>query len=303
MDLLTDILRVLDLRGTVYFRAEFRAPWGMDIAGGEFANFHLVVDGNCWLRLEGSLHELQPGDVVLLPHGTRHSLLHLPDGPAVPAPEFLEDVRYSATTPVYGGEGEGTTLICGHFSLDQAGSHPLFSGLPSLLRLSATEGASAQWVTTATELAAAESRTEKLGSTAVVDRIAELLLIQILRGSVESGALSETFMAALADPELRPSLELIHSSPAFPWTLETLCERVHMSRTKFTERFRKATGLAPIQYLTLWRMQRARQDLIASPEATISTVAERVGYSSEFAFSKAFKRIYGHAPAAARRTR
>jgi len=301
VDLLTDILRVLELRGTLYFQAEFRAPWGMDIAGGEFANFHLVTAGRCWLRVGGETVELGPGDVAMLPHGDRHALLHAPDGRPVPAPEVLAAERREAGGPVYGGGGPGTTLICGHFELDRAGAHPLFAGLPALLRLEAAAGARAAWVATATRLAAAESRASEPGSTAVVDRLAELLLIQLLRAALDAGSLPDSFLAALADPELQPSLEAIHANPAHPWTLESLSRAACMSRSKFAERFRRATGLAPIQYLTLWRMQRARRRLQTFPEESVVSIAESVGYRSEFAFAKAFKRTFGQGPGAARR--
>jgi len=301
VDLLTDILRMLELRGTVYFQAEFRAPWGMDIAGGEFANFHLVTAGHCWLRVGDELCKLAPGDVAVLPHGDRHALLDAPNRQPLPAPEVLAGERREDSGLVYGGGGVGTTLICGHFELDRAGEHPLFAGLPALLRLEAADGERAVWVTTATELAAAESRASQPGSTAVVDRLAELLLIQILRTAMEAGSLPESFLAALADPQLLPSLEAIHAHPDHPWTLESLSRAAHMSRTTFAQRFRRATGLAPIQYLTLWRMQRARRRLLTFPEESLAHVARSVGYASEFAFAKAFKRTFGQGPGTTRR--
>ena len=142
MDVLSDILSTLRLRGTVYFEADFRAPWGMDMKGGAVANFHLVVEGCCWLRGPGDsgLRTLHKGDLVVLPHGDRHALLHAPDAEAKPAEAVVDlSCDSSRARPEYGGDGDATTLICGHFAYERAGMHPLIEALPSVIHLASDQ--------------------------------------------------------------------------------------------------------------------------------------------------------------------
>ncbi len=303
MDVLTDVLRALHLRGTVYFHARFCAPWGMEITPPRVANFHIVVSGKAWLRCEAKPEgvSLDPGSVVVFPHGARHSLADSADGAVQPAEQFLASGRASEDgRKIFGGEGTTTSMICGHFAHDESPSHPLLSTLPELIHLRAGDLADPQWMRTATELAAAESQSAQQGSTAVVDRLAEVLLIQLLRAYTASETPAPGFLAALGDPMLAKVLGGIHAEPAYPWSLLELASRGGVSKTVLSERFNARVGLSPMRYVQLWRMQRAR-DLLVETQRTLADIAEAVGYESEWAFAKAFKRVFGVGPGAARR--
>ena len=301
MDVLSDILTTLRLRGTVYFQADFRAPWGMDIKGGAMANFHLVVHGSCWLRGPGQqgLQELHQGDLVVVSHGDRHALLHSPDSAALPAESVIGVENESGPRPIYGGRGTATTLICGHYEYDRAGMHPLLRALPALIHLRREQ--QTEWIATASQLTVLESNSTEDGCGAVVDRLAEVLLIQVIRAYAAKLTDQKGFLAALAEPTVAAALSLLHEEPARSWQLADLASACGVSRTIIVERFKQTLGVAPIQYLTEWRMHKAREYLMTS-DASVAQVAERVGYASEWSFSKAFNRVFGEGPGAARRT-
>ena len=303
MDILSDVLRALRLKGTIYFQADFCAPWGMDIKGGAIANFHLVVAGTCWLRWEGSPAPLpiSEGELILFPHGHRHALVHVADGAAPPAEQLLAaDRTQDGTRKIYGGEGQATNLICGHFEYDREGRHPLFASLPPLIHLKSRDTSEAGWLETASRLAVMESGSQLKGSGAVVDRLAEVMLIQTLRAYAERLSEPEGFLAALADHALSSALALIHNHPEQQWSVNDLARRTGVSRSVFAERFKTMLGTSPMQYLTLWRMQKARE-LLQSEDHAVAEVAEAVGYQSEWAFARAFKRVFGMGPGAMRR--
>jgi AraC-like DNA-binding protein len=302
---LTDILRSLRLTGTVYFQADFGAPWGMSLRGGELANFHIVVRGRCWVRPAPTADAipLEEGDLVVFPHGDSHDLLNDVGAEVVPAQRLVgiegrqgESERRAAGP--YGGRGERTTLICGHFEYDQRVAHPLFAALPPMIHLRAPS--TSPWVRTAAGLTAQEASAGQPGSGAIVDRLAEVLLMQILRAHVETLDDPATFLASLTDPAVAGALAEIHAAPEAQWTLASLARTVGMSRSGFAEHFKSRCGLSPMSYLTQWRMLRGRE-LLWTTSLTMAEVAARVGYHSEFAFAKAFKRTFGEAPGAVRR--
>ncbi len=302
MDVLTDILSTLRLRGTVYFQADFCAPWGMDIKGGQVANFHLIVDGNCWLQGPDSSPPvaLQKGDLVVLVHGDRHALLHAPGADAPPAESVIQSPGGRGERQIYGGSGDPTTLICGHYEYDRTGIHPLIHALPPLIHL--RKDHQTEWIATASRLAVAESNSRKDGAGAVVNRLAEVLFIQLIRAYAEQANDRRGFLAGLAEPVLAKALALLHQHPERQWTLVELATTCGVSRTKLSDRFQRVLDMAPIQYLTEWRMHKARE-LLISENSSVSRVAEQVGYSSEWSFSKAYKRVFGEGPGATRGVR
>ena len=299
MDVLTDVLTTLRLRGTVYFQADFGAPWGMDIKGGAVANFHLVVQGSCWLRgpVRQEVRKLHQGDMVVLAHGDRHALLHTPDADAPPAESVISNEKKRNRGPEFGGEGDITRLICGHYEYERAGQHHLLRALPPLIHLSNDQ--QTDWIATAAELAAEESTSLLEGSGAVVDRLAEILFIQVVRAYAKTLPEEESFLTALTDPILAKALSLLHQEPARAWQLDELAQICGVSRTKLGDRFKHTLGIAPMQYLTEWRMYKAREYL-TSANSSIAQVAAQVGYASEFSFSKAYKRVFGETPGSAR---
>ena len=302
-DVLTDILRSVRLRGTVYFEAAFRAPWGMEIKGGRVANFHIVVDGRCWMRIPSLDVTLTvaPGDLVFLPHGTTHFLTDRPDRNAIPADQLLATgPDPTSPQPVYGGTGPATRLICGHFERDPGSRHPLFTGLPPLIHIAAGDDPAGNWIQAAAGLLVVESRSQGAGARAVVDRMAEALLLKVLRTYADTTPGGTGFLTALADAGLQRAIESMHREPGRAWTLEALALEAGMSRTALAVRFRQAVGTSPIRYLAEWRMLKAR-DLLLTTDLTLAAIADRSGYRSEFAFARAFKRIHGLPPGAVRR--
>jgi AraC family transcriptional activator of mtrCDE len=273
-DVLAKALEAIRLRGTVYFKADFRAPWDMSIPSKEIAAFHVVAAGECWLRVDGAKpHRLRAGDIAMLPHGTAHELVH---------------------------EASLTTLVCGHFEYDHRGLHPFFRSLPTLIHIPANDAEQSSWLEAAGRLAAAESSSKNRGASAVVDRLAEALLLSTLRLYLEHERAPQGFVAAAKDPQIGLALAEIHDQPQRDWTLAELAKTAGLSRTVFASRFRDLVGDTPMRYLSRWRMLTAR-DLLEEAHLSTAEVAERVGYRSEFAFAKAFKRAFGKGPGQYRR--
>jgi AraC-like DNA-binding protein len=287
----------------VYFKADFCSPWGMAVPAKEVAAFHLVVAGACWLRVGGSApRALGPGHVVLFPRGRAHALSHPREAEAWPAEEVVGRLSEGSSGLRFGeAGGETTRLVCGHFSYQGEGLHPFFTTLPEVLEVQLPQGEQASWLTAAAELAAAESASAERGAAVVVDRLAETLLLQTLRVFLATNPHAQGFLAAVEDPALGRALASIHASCQRSWTVEELARESGISRSSFAERFKTQVGESPMRYLARWRMIRARE-LLADPSLTASAVAGRVGYASEFAFSRAFKRIWGQGPGALRRS-
>lgn len=297
VDILAEALEALKLKGTVYFEADFRAPWGMAIPANQVAAFHIVAAGACWLRLSGREPvEMSAGDIALLPHGNAHELKHAREAETLPAEEVLEKM---ATEPL-GGSGTKTSLICGHFAYEHKALHPFFESLPDVVHVGA-DGERASWLATASRLAAAESAAGQRGASAVVDRLAEALLMQTLRVFFDRSPESSGFIAAMRDPNLGRALSALHGDVARDWSLDDLARRAGLSRSSFADRFRQLVGESPMKYLARWRMLEARE-LLRDPALSIAAVASRVGYHSEFAFSRTFKRFHGDSPGTARRS-
>lgn len=301
VDVLASTLEALRLRGTIYFQADFRAPWGMALPSGDVAAFHVVAHGSCWLRTGSDTRPLGKGDIVLLPHGTAHELAHAADAEARPAAELLNEPPTTRPTLAYGGSGSATALVCGHFEYDRSALHPFFRTLPDLVHISASDQEQASWLATASRLAATESSSGQRGASAVVDRLAEALLMQTLRLFLDSSAEPRGFLAAIHDPSIGQSLSSIHGDPARDWSLAELASVAALSRSAFSSRFRNLVGESPMRYLANWRMLVARE-LLGSAALSVAQVAGRVGYQSEFSFAKAFKRHHGVGPGAVRRS-
>jgi AraC-like DNA-binding protein len=303
MDVLSDILGSLRLGGGVRFRCELSAPWGMAMPSSPAAEFHVIVRGSCWLRVPGREEPiaLQGGDVVAFLHGGAHRLVDAPEHEARPIGEILEGQSLEHYGPVtHGGGGLPATVLCGYFEFDRDSLHPLVAALPSFIHLRGTETSEFAWLQTALNFMIHETRTARPGADAVVSRLAGVLFVQIVRAYIEQSRSPPAMLAALADKQIAAALALMHEAPGEAWTLEALARRAGMSRSAFAARFLQLAGHTPMQYLTLWRMQLARRLLSESALSTAS-IAERVGYQAEAAFSKAFKKLVGVGPGAYRR--
>lgn len=303
MDVLSDILQSIHLGGGVYFRCEFSAPWGMDIKRTALPEFHVIVRGACWLRMKGLRNPLalHGGDVVAFPHCDAHAILDSPDGKPVPAEKIIEGQSLENYGPVrYGGRGLPVTMLCGYFRFDQDRRHPFIAALPSLMHIRAIDSHDFAWLHTTLNFMIQETHAARSGNEAVVNRLAEVLFIQMVRAHVQQSRTPTGLLAALADKQIGAALGHIHQAPAQPWTLAELAERAGMSRSAFAARFNALVEQTPMKYLTFWRMQKAKE-LLHDKGLSTAAVAERVGYQSEAAFSRVFKRATGIGPGAYRR--
>jgi AraC-like DNA-binding protein len=301
-DVLTDVLASLRLRGRLFCRSELSAPWSLALPASELAHFHVIERGGGWLRLEGEerSYPLAAGDLIVLPHGQAYTLSDSPKTEPVPLASLVQQPGGVCALLKHGGDGPATAMICGSFQFEGRERHPLLSLLPPLIHIPGDQGRSAEWLDLTMRFLAHEARHPRPGSETLVTRLTDVLFVQVVRawieGQPEGGG---GWLGALRDRQIGASLGMIHREPQRAWSVATLAAAVGMSRSAFAARFRALVGEAPLAYLTRWRMHLAT-GLLRGKGLTLFEVAGRVGYESEAAFSKAFKRQLGMAPGAFR---
>ncbi|MGK5551487.1 AraC family transcriptional regulator [Actinomadura kijaniata] len=305
MDVLSDALAAMRTGRTRSARTEVRAPWGLRFPETTGTTFHVVLQGSCLLLAGGDAPplELGPGDVVFLRQGNAHALADAPDTPLT---DFVPE-RTAPSSPVgqvrVDGPGPQTTMVCGAYQLDRTRPHPLLGELPELVHLPARPGRHPE-LGRLVDLLAAELDRGRPGSDGIVPSLVDAMLLYILRAWVEERAAASPeasgWARALTDPAVGRALRAIHAGPDRPWTVAGLAALGGLSRSVFAQRFTALVGQPPMTYLTWWRMTSAGR-LLREPGASVRAVARRVGYTSEFAFAKAFKREFGLAPGAYRR--
>jgi AraC-like DNA-binding protein len=297
MDPLADVISVSKVRAALLARMRARDPWGIAIPDDGCMYAHAVTAGVCWLRIDGRPPiELMPGDVVLLPHGTAHELASGPTGPVQPYDELAQDPAGNGAIEL-DGPGAATRLICATYTHDRSVAHPLISLLPELIHVPAGGDGGADATEAVLRLLTAELAGRPPGSALVIDRLIDVLFVQLLRSWItEAGSAPDrSWIRALRHPDIMRALELFHGRPAEPWTLERVSAELHMSRATFARRFSDLVGEPPLTYLTRWRMELAASDLRETSDP-VSEIAHRVGYTSEYAFTRAFGRSRGTAP-------
>jgi AraC-like DNA-binding protein len=292
VDPLTEVLRDLRLASSFYAQSKLRAPWGLLFAVKDGPSFHVIVRGRCWLRINAERISLQTGDLVVLPHGDDHQLADTPEGPATPLIALpSERVGDNVALLSYGGDGEQALLICGGMRFAGPIVHPLLERLPQVLLLRSEEQRQTKtWLDATLTMLDAEALSLRPGSAAIMTRLADILVLQTIRAWLERDADRRPgWLGALGDPEIGRALAAIHRRAEEPWNVASLAAEVHLSRSVFSERFSKLVGTSPMRYLTRWRMYLA-SSWLHEEGMTLSEVAYRLGYSSEAAFSRAFKR-------------
>ena len=297
MDILTDWVRLTGMSGEILARSRMKAPWGMALQAGTEAMFHVVLEGACWLRVAGSPpRPLLQGDLVVLPTGPAHELVHAPDGVATPLRELL------ARPPLPPVKGPATTVVCGVWRFDASLAKPLLRGLPEIVHLPAARIASEPTLSSTLSLLTRELEQPGPGSEWLVPQLFDVLLVYLVRsGSADAGASSSGWLRALRDPALSSALSRMHAEPQAPWTVAALAREASLSRAAFARRFAEQVGEAPLSYLTRWRMGIGAR-LLRETDLPLAQIAARVGYDSEFSFSRAFKRSRGIPPNAFRRS-
>jgi AraC-like DNA-binding protein len=305
MDILSDILHSLHLSGSLWCRTEAKAPWAMQFDAADVSQFHFIRRGNCFFQMEGVAAPLPmaSGDLIVLPHGHAHVLSDHPKTKPIPLVALLNAHKSEEKAPlIIGGQGTPSTLLCGYFQFDRGDVHPLFSVLPTFIYFKGEESDSIPWLETTLNFIYSESGSEEPGSQTVITRLADILFIQIVRLYIAGlSEHSRGWLAGLKDHQISRALGYMHRSPEQPWTIDSLSEAVGMSRASFAARFKQIIGDSPFQYLTRWRMHKAA-GYLRDQDCTISETAERVGYRTEAAFSKVFKRYLGVAPGRYRRS-
>jgi AraC-like DNA-binding protein len=302
-DPLGEALHVLRMTGTFYSRCEFSAPWGLVLPPfPDSLMFHVVTAGRCWLEVEGEEPRLlEPGDLALVPHGEGHRLASEPGLPG----RGLFDMSSELLSERYeiirdGGGGAPVRLLCGTVRFDHPAAGQLVDLLPRVIVADSLDGLQVEWMQSTLRMIVAEARELRPGGEAVITRLADVLVIQAIRSWIERDATARTgWLAALRDPQVGRALTLIHRDPARDWTVAALADAVAMSRSAFSARFTQLAGEPPMHYVTRWRMQVARTAL-RDGNATLAELALQLGYGSEAAFSRAFKRLVGKSPGAVR---
>jgi AraC-like DNA-binding protein len=304
VDPLGEALHFLRMNGVLYSRAEFSEPWGMELPPiPDCLMFHVMISGRCWLDVEGAeLSLLQQGDLALVPHGQGHRLL---SEPGAAAPHLFEVPREEVSEHYeiirHGGGGAATRMVCGVVRFDEPAAQQLIQLLPEVIRVEASNSPEMEWIQTTLRLMAAEARDVRPGGETVTTRLADILVIQAIRSWIAQDAVAQTgWLGALQDKQIGPAISLVHREPGRPWTVASLADEVAMSRSAFAARFTELVGEPAMQYVTRWRMHVALTRL-KDDDAPLGELAGRLGYQSEAAFSRAFKRFIGVSPGAARR--
>jgi len=300
MDALSDILRSMRFNSSVYFKKDFPSQWGMQINKSNFAQFHMVVRGNCWLQIDGDENPrmLTGGDIVLFPHGKSHWLADTLDSEKVDGKKIVE--AHYDNEEIFNGKKTATSLVCGHFEFDKEFNHPFIKSLPEFIQISEKEAESISWIENATKVIIAEAVSKQPGSEIVTLRLAEILFIQIIRSYILQNKNISGFLSALTDNQISSALKIIHSRSEDNFTLEEIAREVGMSRASFANKFKTLVGLTPMNYATNWRMNKAK-DLLRNKNLSTLDIAEKVGYSSEASFSRAFKKQFNSNPGMIRR--
>ena len=291
--LFASLLRGIRLRSSVYFRPEFRAPWGFSIAN-RGTIFHIVVRGRCWLQVKGVAEpvRLSDGDFVIVTRGDPHTVRNAPETPAV---DFFELAKCRAPDKdrifSTGGDGPITRFVCGGMQFENGTTDPLLAVLPPLLHVKATREGGRAWLRLTVEHVLTELDSGGPGATEVVTRLADILFIQAVRSYFEETADSAEsgWLAAVRDPQVGRALALLHGHPDEPWTIASLARRVAVSRSAFADKFRELIGEPPLRYLTRLRIHAAARRLRWSDDK-LRAVAAAAGYESAAAFTRAFRR-------------
>jgi AraC-like DNA-binding protein len=329
-DTLSDLLRAIRLRGAFFYYVEGTDPWVAEAPGareiipaimpgvGHMMEFHAVASGSCWAAIVGEEPvQLHQGDIVIFPQGDPHvmssapglrgefvdmGLYYSPKPPQLPYElKLTESARH--TTRLDGGGCDQSTLVCGFLGCDAKPFNPLLASMPRVLRMPGLLSEPNSWVGHLLRAVVEESNQKRPGGEAVLERMSEMLFVEVLRRYADGLPPDQTgWLAGLRDAAVGRALALMHSRPAEAWTLERLGEAAALSRSVLHERFVHFIGQPPMQYLAQWRMQLA-STWLRETDSKVVDIALDVGYESEAAFARAFRRAVGESPGAWRRAR
>ncbi len=317
-DALSEILRVVGRTGAIFIHTRFTAPWCYTSPRADTAApllepgaervviFHLVTEGECFVEIDGQepVH-LFAGDVVVFPQGHAHRMTSEPGLPPAKGARLEAVLARRPRQINYGGGGPVTRLVCGYLACDTRLARMLFQGLPPVVRVNVRGSNAGTWLEASVRYALTEARSPRPGGAGVLAKLAEVLVIETLRLYINEQSMgrapgSTGWLAGVGDRIVGAAFNALHKRPAHAWTLEELAREAGTSRSVLAERFQQLVGSSPMQYLTQWRMLLAA-NILARSNAPLARIAEDVGYQTDTAFSRAFRREFGAPPATWRR--
>ncbi len=316
MDVLSEVLKVVKLQGAMFYNGEFSSPWGLwspasrTVApylapgAGHVIIYHLLTEGHASARLiDGKRLALDAGDLVIFPHGDPHIIENgMPTRTVDMAKELARIVAHGLNVSRLGGGGEVTRFICGFMACEPRLSQVFLSGLPPLFKVSIRNDASGRWLENSIRFSVNEADTSRAGGEAVLAKLSEVLFVEALRAYIAHLPVEQTgWLAGARDSEVGKALAIMHRNPAHAWTIASLAKEAGVSRSVLAERFRHYLDEPPMAYLTRWRLQLGAQ-MLASTSYSVAQIAAEVGYESEAAFNRAFKREFTVPPARYRRS-
>jgi AraC-like DNA-binding protein len=322
MDAVSDVLRVVRLGGAVYLNGEFTAPWCVishtDATlcaaflprSERVVSYHLITEGSCWARLPddpASAIRLHAGELLVVPQGESHILGSALDLSPIPSAPLLASQLEAAPGEVmklsYGAGGAPTRMVCGFLACDETLGNPLLAALPRIFKVDMRNDPRSAWLESSLQFAASEAAEWRAGSSLVLARLSELLFVEAVRRCIDAlPAERKGWLAGVRDRFVGRALSLLHAQPAYSWTVDELAKKVGLSRSALAQRFTDLLGQPPMQYLARWRLQIAAHELLIGCKSVVA-VAAQVGYDSEAAFNRAFKREFGTPPAGWRKSR
>ncbi|NEQ53511.1 MAG: AraC family transcriptional regulator [Leptolyngbya sp. SIO3F4] len=310
MDILSEVLRTVRFASALDLRADFSAPWTVETEScREFAEaaqwgskqiiqFHIIAEGQCWVQTtQGIRQALSSGDIIIFPHGDSHILGDRLDRAPTPMTEILPPPPWEPPPFIaHGGGGAVTRIVCGFLECEELIAHPFLKELPGFMHVQAFTESAEPLLEIGVRRIIQEADCSQPGSLCLLTRLIEVMFIEILRSQLQAQATDpSSSLAALSDPIVSQVLERFHGDPAYPWTVLELASQLNLSRSALAQRFTQLIGHPPMRYLTNWRLQLASMHL-QNTNAGIAKIAAQVGYESEAAFNRAFKRYVGLPP-------
>jgi AraC-like DNA-binding protein len=297
IDVLGDILETLRFKGSIFFRSDLAAPWGMSLTEMGFPRFHIVLSGECYVgSSDQPAIKASEMDIIMLPNGVSHWIADQPGRKMVPSARAGKACELG--NPLFQSGNITNRLMCGMAQFDEQVSHPILTALPDLMHFAIHDSQGSIW--TLVNLIDTEMAGRPGEASLIADRLTEVLFLQLLDYHVRHNENATGFLAALRDRRICHALTLIHREPEFDWTLETLGARVGMSRATLVRHFQEAVGVSPMAYVKDWRIMKA-QYLVKHSAKTVEQIAESTGFASARTLSKSFKRAYGCTPNEMRR--
>ncbi|MFA7336127.1 MAG: AraC family transcriptional regulator [Candidatus Obscuribacterales bacterium] len=297
-DPLSEVFQSIRISGKIYSPCQLRAPWGISASGcSGHALFYMISRGSALLSVaEHPPIALTGGDLVLLPQATSHTLQDTAESPVVGIETLID---FENPGPInFGGGGLKTSMVAGCFTYEFNANHPFIAALPPVMHLTAEDIETEPWLNSTFQFLIHEAGQPKQGSSLAIARLTDLLFIQIMRvhmQRIKDCPRTQGWLKAMTDPQIGEAISLMHKQPDAPWTVAALATQVGMSRSAFAQKFSQYTQTTPVDYLTFWRMEKAKETLNATNKG-LAEISQSVGYQSEAAFSKAFRRVVGISP-------